>query len=558
MKRAIACFFFLFLFLGFPSLVHAEQIRDFTATMTIASDSSMLVSERILYDFGDVSRHGIFRDIPYGKTNEQKEKFTMELSQFSVTDEKGIPYKFSLSDTNDMKHLKIGDANTLVSGGHIYVISYKVQGALTAFSDHDELYWNIVGDQWTVPVAKASASVVFSFQESPDNIRLSCFTGATGSTDQGCTTSWKKDTAVVTSTSELFSGSGLTAVIGFPKGFVQVVEAKKVDTRGSDILAIVLMTMVVIVSLGWYVCLPIWIVVHWFRHGRDPKGTVGIAHVWFGVPKTKKGYALTPAETGTLVDETADMRDVTATILDLARRGYLRIQEEKENDFSLYRLHPKNKETLEPFEHTLYEGLFSSGDILQIKGSDLISTVTDTKNKLYDAVVAHGFFRKSPEKTRNIYYLIAGAGLMTLNLPVALIAFLFGRAMPVKTIDGVNAKNVALALKGFIVSQERQYAYQAKKQLFFEKFLPYAVVFGVEKIWAERFKDMGITSPSWFTSYDNRTFSSIILVSAINSSFTRGITTAATPTKSSSGFSSGFGGGGFSGGGGGGGGGGSW
>jgi uncharacterized membrane protein len=94
--------------------------------------------------------------------------------------------------------------------------------------------------------------------------------------------------------------------------------------------------------------------------------------------------------------------------------------------------------------------------------------------------------------------------------------------------------------------------------MFFEKLLPYAVAFGVEKVWAGRFKDIKLHNPDWYQSYDNRAFTTAYFLGSMNSSFSN-FRTSATPTRSSSGFSSGFSsGGGFSGGGGGGGGGGSW
>jgi uncharacterized membrane protein len=98
--------------------------------------------------------------------------------------------------------------------------------------------------------------------------------------------------------------------------------------------------------------------------------------------------------------------------------------------------------------------------------------------------------------------------------------------------------------------------FQADKQLMFERLLPFAIVFGVEKIWAKRFESLNITQPTWYRSYSLTNFNSYLLVNSLNSSM-RSLATAATPTRSSTGYSSGFSGG-FSGGGGGGGGGGSW
>jgi uncharacterized membrane protein len=92
--------------------------------------------------------------------------------------------------------------------------------------------------------------------------------------------------------------------------------------------------------------------------------------------------------------------------------------------------------------------------------------------------------------------------------------------------------------------------------MFFEKLLPFAVAFGVEKVWAKRFETISMTQPDWYVGTNSGTFNSIVFTNSLHSSVGV-INKAATPTTSSSGFSSGFSGGSV-GGGGGGGGGGSW
>jgi len=171
-------------------------------------------------------------------------------------------------------------------------------------------------------------------------------------------------------------------------------------------------------------------------------------------------------------------------------------------------------------------------------------------------VVKEKLFDKNPQTTRTKYYVLAGIALFTSNFFLAIVAFLFGRVMPRKTVFGVEAKNVLFSLKNFLTSQKRQLEFQADKQMMFERLLPFAVAFGVEKIWAKRFEDLNIVRPNWYHSYSSTNFNSYLLVNSLNSSF-RSFSTAATPTSSSTGHSSGFSGG-FSGGGGGGGGGGSW
>ena len=539
--------------------LHAEEIIDFSSDISIQSDGTIDVKESILYDFGSTEKHGIFRSIPSVKTNAEGKKFILSLSGFSVLDEKGSPYTFFQSTATGKVIIKIGNPDIHLTGQHLYTIGYRVSGALTYFSDHDELFWNSTGNEWTVPIRQSSVTVALPKNIPPVDAKVACYTGTAGSKNSDCTVLYENGEFHVRSDKQLAPSEGITFVVGFPKNIVAVLEPKAVNTALGDFFAGAMVFLITVGTLIWYLILPIWIVVGWVRHGRDPKSPAGVAHVWFSPPVGKNGRDLTPGETGTVFDERVDSREISATIVDLARRGYLKIVESKINDFSFVKVKGTDKRgILQPFEQELYDGLFKDGDEVRIKDGKFVSTVAETKKKIYDAVMNEKFFGKNPEDVRNKYTILGVFALLTLNFPLTLSAFIFGRAMPRKTTEGVTAANIAKALKSFLISQDRQFSFQAKKQLLFEKLLPYAIAFGVEKIWAERFKDMNLQTPDWYEGQNLRTFNSIVLVNSLNSSM-NSFVSAATPTSSSSGFSSGFsGGGGSSGGGGGGGGGGSW
>lgn len=271
----------------------------------------------------------------------------------------------------------------------------------------------------------------------------------------------------------------------------------------------------------------------------------------------KNGRLLTPGEVGALGDETVDLKDISATIVDLARRGYLKIVEKNKGDFYLVRQakEDKNNELLE-YEKILLDQFFKSKTELRLKNSDFFQEVEMIKKSLYQQTVTDGLFAKNPQSIGTRYYILAAIALFTGNFFLAFVTFVFGRAMPRKTVEGVDAFNVAKSLKNFLNSQERQLTFQADKQMMFEKLLPYAIVFGVEKIWAKRFANIDIGQPDWYQGYAPARFNSYVFVNSLNSSIAS-FRSAATPTRSSSGFSSGSSGG-SSGGGGGGGGGGSW
>lgn len=594
--------------------VNAEQINSFDSQIAINKDGTINVKETITYDFGYLQKHGIYREIPYVKTNKDGKKFELKFSNFSVTDENDNDFSFVTAYINEqIIRLKIGDANRLISGIHTYVISYQVSGALTYFSDHDELYWNVTGNEWKVPIDVSTAAVGLPPGIKKEDIKTSCYTGYSGSLGNFCSSFINNQTAVFNTTVPLGSYQGMTVVISFPKNIVAVLEPKEFVSFWDTPIGKLVGLVIGLLALLWYVGLPFFIVYKWFKSGRDPKSTVGVTTAWFDPPKTQDGKRfLTPGEVGTLGDETVDMKDISATIIDLARRGYLIIDERKKGDFYLVRKKEfYNDPELLDFEKILLAAIFTDtknlldnlGDVLskfsatggisvsysfpakkttdvnnpdrfqealknlqkkgiddevRLKNLDLAQGIEAVKSSLYEDVVKEGMFAKNPQSIRTGYYVLAGVAVFTGNIFLALVAFFFGRAMPSKTVFGVEAKNVAFSLKNFLSSQKRQLEFQADKQMMFERLLPFAIAFGVERIWAKRFADINLSQPSWYHGYTPvAVFNSNNFVSNVNSSM-KSFQTAATPTSSSSGFSSGMGGGGFSGGGGGGGGGGSW
>ncbi len=542
------------------SPVSAEEITSYDTVFTIQRDGAVAVRERILYDFGSEERHGIFRVIPVLKMNSSGKKFVLSFSNFSVSDDKGAAYAYSESQKDNEITLKIGNPDVTIRGEHIYDISYLVGGGLTYFSDHDEFYWNITGNKWEVPIASASSRIVLPAEVAEEDIAVTCYTGIDGSTQRACTWTYHsaERTVAVDLTSRLSPYEGLTIVVGFPKGLVARIEPKEYIPFWETTQGVFLLGALIVAAFLWYVVAPLILPVIWWKYGRDPSVPVGVATAWFSAPKGRHGRLLSPGETGTLMDERADNSDITATIIDLARRGYLRIEEKTKGDIHLKKVSSGTSEdTLRPFERTLLEGIFKSKNEITLKTARLDTVVRETKILLHDAVVDEGFFPKNPQSVRTAYTAGSIFALMTGNFLLFLSVLLFGYHMPRKTLSGASAANVARALKKFITSQERQFAFQAERQLLFEKMLPFAVAFGVEKIWIARFAQMHLKSPHWYQGYSSGgRFNALVFADSLHRA-SSGITHAATPVSSTSGFSSGFSGG-SSGGGGGGGGGGSW
>lgn len=547
-------------FFWHPALVFAEEIRNFSERVEIQKDGHIKVSEQIDYDFEDLERHGIFRTIPTIKTNTEGKKFKLTFEDISVKDERGANYTYTTSEENNVLTIKIGDANKTITGRKTYVLSYTVGGAVTYFSDHDELYWNVTGTRWPVPIDQASAEITLPDEVKPNTTKMACYTGSAGSVASGCTI--RNDNGVLKAevSEGLGSYEGLTVVYGFPKGMVAVLEPREIidfwTTPLGKIIAVMIGIIIAIVITIWYLGLPLYLVYKWWKVGRDPKVSIGVATAWFSPPKNKAKEDLTPGEVGALVDEQVDMRDVSATIVDLARRGFITIKEEKKEEFTLEK-QDVSQASLHPFEKTFLHGIFGSKQSIKLKDGNIVSDVEKLKTNLYERIVEDGFFEKNPQTIRTRYAILGTFAFITGNILLAIVAFTFGLSMPRKTVLGAEAANIAASLKKFLTSQEKFLKYQADKQLMFEKLLPYAVAFGVETIWAKRFKDIALTAPTWYQGYESSRFNSMIFVHSLSNSF-HSVSSAATPVRSSSGFSSGFSGGGSSGGGGGGGGGGSW
>ncbi len=560
MKRIfLALLAFLLLFLQ-PALVRAadfEHIQNYQTNITIHEDGSVGFIEDIHYVF-DLPRHGIFRNIPVIKTNKDGKRYKMTLGDIQVTDGKGQALTVQQSEVGDDVVLKGGDPDTTITGAQRYIISYTVAGAMTYFSGHDELYWNTVGSLWPVPITETDTTISLPKSVNMADVHTACFTGKAGEKNTGCEVTTGNNQVTVRTTKVLYANEGVSVVVALPKGIVAVVEPVPVvlffDTAAGKATIVLLFLF----SLLWYICAPFFIIYRWWKAGRDPKPAMGETSAWFSPPTTKTRRPLTPAETGTLMDESADTRDIYATVIDLARRGYFNIIETKKGQFDFLKQKDWSGATdLQFFELELLDGIFDQNTRVKVKDLDVSLTFKEVKETIYESLVTDGFFPISPDKTRTTYEVLSGLAVMTFNMGLFLVCLFFGRHMPKKTLWGAQGAAVARSLKNFLISQDKKLAFQAKNQMMFEKLLPFAVAFGVEKIWAERFATMHLKQPEWYQSSTSGTFNSVVFAGFISNALSTSFASSVTQS-SSSGFSSGFSGGGSSGGGGGGGGGGSW
>lgn len=573
MKKYFFLISIMMSFFVFISFANAEEkISDFRVDIRLLPDASFIVDEKITYDFPDSeNRHGIYRDIPT-KYDRYGGKYTIEIDDVIVKDPSGQPLPFTEEKINTRLRLKIGDPNVLVQGRKEYEIQYHVRQAINYFNDHDELYWNVTGNEWQVNIDQAVAKVNLPEEISESSLATECYSGPSGA-NEPCLSKRYDFSSVQMVTAATFVaemraiGDGMTIVISLPKGALyEPTLLKKAIKFIWDNIG-VLFPIVTALAM-FYV---------WSKRGRDPQGKGTI------IAQFESPDGLAPSEVGTIVDEKADNSDISSDIINLAVRGYIKIKrlEEqgvifKSSDYTLQKL--KEADSLaNQFEKELMDGIFRSGS--EVKISELktkfYKDLEKIKDSIYGSVTDKGYFISNPDKVR-IWYAVFGAlvafvGFLSFAFSVVqaaglmisgILIIFFGRIMPRKTERGVAAYEHILGLKEYLSVAEKdrmEYHYAPEKNPeLFEKLLPYAMALGVEERWAKQFEGIYKGTPVWYDDPQGHAFNSILLVNSLNSfSSTTRESMTATPNSGAGGGASGFGGG-FSGGGFGGGGGGSW
>lgn len=544
----------------------SEAIISFESKINVNPDNSINVTEVIVYTTGAEARHGILRDI----TTLSAQKKKMAIENISVTDENFEPYNFEVTKSFNNINLKIGDAGTTFTGQKIYIIKYTATKAVGQFETFDEIYWNVTGNSWKMPIQQASATI--TLPTGAVSQQQACYYGAKGSKDS-CQSSNTDNKYFFKSPTLLNPQAGLTIAVGFPKGFVT---AYSQSEKMNDFLqrylpwffAITLSLITFIVCYYW-----------WEKYGRDPKGRDTI------IPQYTPPADITPIEAYGIVKQSVSFRSLPAEIIYLATQGYLQIKQLDDKDFELVLL-KQPTDLKNDFDIKIVEAFFKDKKINEsIVMSEVESTfyrkVSPIVDTVLDSLVKKDIYKNLGRMKRNsvalfiiIYFiswpiiffasqltnfLFAGNVIILYTgfITSLIIILAFYYLSPAKTEKGVALKEYLLGLKDYlrIAEKDRLEFHNAPEKTpeVFEKLLPYAMALGVLDIWTKEFDEILTTPPSWYTGLNNTAFSAHTFGQSLNG-FALSTITSISPASSSSGSS----GGGFSGGGGGGGGGGSW
>ena len=560
---------FLVLLLGIlPGPVAAQvrnwRIADFKDTIAINRDASAFVSEKIALVFVG-QWHGIHRTIPVEYPGPHGTNYTLFVDVKSVTDENGNKLKYESSKSGDFLDLKIYIPDA-VDATRVVNIDYTARNANRAFDDHDEFYWNVTGNDWPVPIDHASAFVTLP-ENAAGGLRAQAFTGVYGSTQGAATAEVKGADVMFETTNPLPMRGGLTIDIYIPKGVLKEPGAltKLFWFLGSNpIVFLPLLTLGVMFGL-------------WHTVGKDPEPGMSVA------PMYEPPKGLTPAEVGTLIDDSTDPRDITSTIVDLAVRGYIKIEEKvdtflvfKKKDYVFHLLKPREQwgNDLSPHERVMLENIFAGGSETQLSSlkNRFYTAIPVIREDIMSALKRKGMYMLDPGSA-NGYSIAAAVAIVLLvaalwylgwknlfnSVPLligsglisALIWFLFARQMTAKTVLGART---VVAVLGFQEFMNRVDADRIKRLPpdTFEKYLPYAMALGVEQHWAQAFADIVKDPPNWYVSQGAYAFNPIFFSNSMHSMASdmhQVFVSAPRASSSGSGFGGGGGGGGFSGGG---------
>lgn len=557
---------------------YTERIDNYFSDIQVSKDSMATITETIRYNFGAYPRHGIKRYVPIKtKDSDGKGHYYYEAKLVSVSAD-GKPVEVKKQRQGSYLYLRIGDPNRTITGQHEYKITYIIGPVITQGKDGAGFAWDVIGDEWEVPIKAAQANITF-----PDGANATsalCYSGQAGSTEKNCTVNTIGNSINFNITSELPAKSGST-VYAVVKDFAfnnYLTLNNRPTSEYYPLFGYLVGISAIILGILRRVKAII-------AQNSAKKNQTIIAQ--YDAPD-----GLSPGEVGYLTDNESSMVEITATLIDLARRGHLRIEQTKPKsilkkaEYTFYRLSAKND--LVEYETKLLEAIFDGKtkiDLKNVSKTKVPSAINHAKAAFKKNLEAQKYYLKEdPAKNKsklllrlglfsfvlvivlNVLAIMAGmgGGYIVWSFITAFLGLTFGAAIAQKVrysnrgyIEWAKVEGLKLFLS--VTEKDRMKFHNAPKKTpnLFNKLLPYAIALGVEKEWAKQFEGMDLEeATSWYSSPTHH-FSAYYLASSLSSDFSGAVASNFSPPPQSS-SSSGGGGGGFSGGGGGGGGGGSW
>lgn len=401
-------------------------------------------------------------------------------------------------------------------GSRRYTIRYRVRGGVRTEPSGDQLFWNAMPSGLGSTIAAGRVNITL-----PEGITAESTTALIGGQPSPyVTTTTSADGRRVTFelTQGRPAGQDFEVGVRFPTGQIAVeTPSWQRAEQIADVIGLIALIGGLILAIGG----PLVVLLIWYLRGRDPDP--GVVPEYLAEPPADTP----PAVVGTLIDETAHIHDIMSTLIDLARRGYLVMEQTGTGgDDYTFRRTDKDADGLRKYERTMLDGLFKgkqerSLDNLRYKFAENLPKI---RQQLYDEVVREGFTKASPEGVRQRYGCLAAVvgvvavagifflpglvgGIGTLACPgiglvlTAAALLVVSRYMPAKSEKGSIAATQWLAFKRYLQDIEKYTDLEAAKEIF-ERYLPYAIAFGLERSWIRKFSAVpGTPIPPWYVPF---------------------------------------------------------
>jgi uncharacterized membrane protein len=416
-----------------------------------------------------------------------------------------------------------------------FSITYDVTGNLRVYGDREQLWWRAIDTDFAADIRDVTVTVNLPQPVAQEDLSLAYYRAA----DKDVTYEVVSPTTVRFDAADLRQGDALEVRLEFPRMTTATVPAWQAadDARRErearlepyKALANVLLAAVGILlfiggTIGVYLL--------WFTKGRDAPVALPIDLL------REPPDDLPAAAVGTLIDERANDHDVIASIVELGERGVLYIEERPQkgiagflgvgatNDFEIRRV--DKTQPLAKHEQELMRAIFGNGskDVVRLKDirERFAQNQSKVKSALYDELVKQGYFPRNPETTRTMYrtagFLLLGAAIVIgfggmgligdfaplAIVPIIALGFLalaliaVSGTMSRKTLKGAEAAAKWLAFRRYLADIERYENVDAAKQVF-NRYLPYAVAFELERSWVRKFARVDAPPPTWYGPY---------------------------------------------------------
>ncbi|HET9493954.1 MAG TPA: DUF2207 domain-containing protein [Chloroflexia bacterium] len=513
-----------------PSAAGAQTqqfiIDQYDSDITVNADGSLNVEETLTYRF--VS--GTFRRGLRTWDLEQVDSIN-DVQVSEVRGDQTVPYNFSSFDPDESRTGVAGTYGMETADGKLrlrwiygqtsnairtFLITYRVNGAIRVYDSNDEFNWYAVPPDSAAPIQSSNVTVTFPAGSNTSTWETAAIPAEAHIAKQG--------NAITYSTvSRLNSGFKVGAQI--PKGVLAATKPswqEAVDNRERmrPLLDFGLLVLSAVVLVGGV----LWGISRWYRRGRDLPVKLPIDYM------AEPPSDLPPGLVGTLLDESADVRDVISTVVDLGKKGNLTITETQRGGLLSspdFEYNMTNGAVDYRYEQMVLNALFRGGQ-QSVQLSDLknsfYTSLPGIYSEMYNTLVALKYFPENPQavRARNVglgvsvialgalvffggfvfgetfsWMILALGGALAI---VGIVWAILGSAMPRKTDFGAQETAKWRAFQRYL-EQIQSYTNVQEAADRFQKYLPYAVALGVDKQFISQFNSVPQAMPTWYHPY---------------------------------------------------------